>query len=353
MKNIITILALSVSLFSCASSDRFWFSTPRADSSVYFEYSLRDVLSVNIAGEDAFEEDTGDYDSKYRMFYYNHGYYDRNPHIKYFHIASDVYLLYDENQYIFLSDDEGNSKHIIDERNFNDEYNIIKNGDYDPRKIYRVKYTLSCDSRDSTDYNSIKIDSIEGLLTYEEYRKLEREKEEQERIVQEKEYVLQIKTDYEAAYQNALNQTGVSGLAAFILDNHRLLEPDWYKYKRSNNIKWDDDIIEECRKEIARRLTNNQNVTFAKIGGMGNPYSFDKTAIYNCPYYIGVRQWRTDGSLLCYLDDDAFIIDKVPDITKIGNSIRNAYLQYKGATEVRFVNGSNEMIAVFDLLYYF
>jgi hypothetical protein len=189
-----------------------------------------------------------------------------------------------------------------------------------------------------------------GLLTYTEYRELEREKEEQARIAQEIEHVLQVKADFERSYQNTLNQNGVSNLAAFILNGRRLLGPEWYKYDK---YEWDDDIIEECRKEIARRLTNNQNVTFVKIGGIGNPYRFDKNAIYYYWNNIRVYQWRTDGTLLCYLDDDAFIIDTTPDITKIGNSIRNAYLQYKGTKDVRFVNGRTEMIAVFDLLYYF
>jgi hypothetical protein len=178
----------------------------------------------------------------------------------------------------------------------------------------------------------------------------ERQKEQQEKI----EYELQLRTNFEAAYQNALNQNGVSGLAAFILDGRRLLGPNWYfGYKLPNGIKWDDDIIEDCRKEIARRLTNNQNITFVRIGGIGNPYGFDKNVIYNCTDYIRVSQWRTDGSLFCLLDGDELIIDKVPDITKIGNSIRNAYLQYKGTKEVTFVSGRSEMIAVFDLLYYF
>jgi hypothetical protein len=141
LRKIIALFVLSVCLFSCASW-RFMAADPKADPSVYFKYSLHDVLSVNIAGENAFKGDSSS---------------------KYFHIVSDVYLRYDENQHIVLSDNEGNPKRIIDEGNFNDEYYISKNGDYDSNKIYRVKYTLHWNNSSySAEHLSIKIDSIEG-----------------------------------------------------------------------------------------------------------------------------------------------------------------------------------------------
>jgi hypothetical protein len=165
-KIVLPVMFLSVfCLYSCTSSDRIYFADPKSDPSVYHEYSLYDVLSDNIAGEDAYESRPSSLYSEYIT--------------KYFHIVSEVYIRYDRNKNIVFFDSERNSKSVADSRGFDHEYDIDRNGDYDPSKIYRVKYTLIW----SLDSKNIKIDSIEGLLTYSEYEQLER-KRRAERIRQ-------------------------------------------------------------------------------------------------------------------------------------------------------------------------
>jgi hypothetical protein len=180
------------------------------------------------------------------------------------------------------------------------------------------------------------------MLTYREYENREAERQRAEKEAEKEAEELQRKNATETAYQVALNTAGIEALIQYI-----------------NTFRYRDYFNKDSHAEIARRLTNNQNIIFIRISEIVNPYAFDKDAIYyygGYRYsmdYIEVNQWRTDGSLLCSLGGDVLIIDKVPDITKIGKFIGNAYLQYKGTSEVRFVSGRNEMIAVFDLLFHF
>lgn len=318
MKRLV-IIALSCSCLCSCASWRFLFATPRADPSVYYEYSLNDVFSGNITGEEAYEE---------KSVSYGYGYSERI--FKYFHIVSNVYIRYDEGK-IILFDDKGNSKRATFSRN--DVYNIKINGDYDPDKAYRVKYTLcwGAASYPSTRDNdlSIEIDAIEGLLTYSEYVQLE----------------------VETAYQTALNSPGIDVIAEYIRT---------YGYR--------DYFNNDAYAEIARRLENDRNIKFDNLRMTGNPYAYEKDAIYFLRYYsyryylyypryfsrddsIRVRQRMENGGILCYIGNYALVIEKTPDARSIGEFIQNAYLRYVGTRTMMFTDGSVKIIPVFDLIY--
>jgi hypothetical protein len=189
--------------------------------------------------------------------------------------------------------------------------------------ILREAYYLS-----EIQSSEIYIKLIEGIRLYSDIVKEEKEKKERDR-----------KTVVELDYENAINSEGISALVKYI-QSYR----GW---------DWDDYFNEDSYAEIARRLTNDRNIKFNRIGNIKNPYAFGKNTIYFYPYYIKVNQWMENGNLLCFLDDDVFIIERVPDIKNIGEFIRNAYLQYNGTGTLTFVDGRKEVIALFDLIYSF
>jgi uncharacterized protein YdeI (BOF family) len=159
MKKLV-IIALSVCLCSCASS-RFSFATPKSDPSVYLEKPLSNVLAGNFTGEEAYKEEFVGYGDNERMF-------------KYFHFVSPVNIVptNNDNRYIF-SDNAGNSVNV--ETSLGGFYNIYQlsdNYDFRPEKFYNIKYTARVDNI-SQQLEIISIDSIEGLLTYKEYKEQE------------------------------------------------------------------------------------------------------------------------------------------------------------------------------------
>jgi hypothetical protein len=311
-------------MFSCVSSrSRIYFATPKADSSVYYEYSLHDVLSDNITGEDAYKQDASSF-------------------FKYFHIVSEVYILYDDNQHIILSDSSENSIRVTNSDNLYRKYKFDRNGDYDANKIYRVKYTLCWNDLTSTyrtEHLSIEIDSIEGLLTYSEYEQLKREQER-----------LQRKNAVESAYQSALNAPGIDALIQYIKTYNR-----WYLELESYEDDYDEYLNEDAYAEIARRLTDNPNIDFHKLGSVQNPYAFKRNAVYFCELYV--VQWMNQSILAAIGSRRGYeyqiIINKVPNIFDIKEVIQGAFLIYTGTTEIEYTNGAKKMIPCFELIYQF
>jgi hypothetical protein len=308
-------LSVCFCLYSCAS-DRIYFATPNADPSVYYEYSLHDVLSNNIAGENAYKE--------------------AGQHNKYFHIVSEVYILHDKNQYIIFSDGEGNTKRIIDSRSFYREYDLERNVDYDPNKIYRVKYTLVWRFQSNSD---IEIDSIDGLLTNSEYEQLERKRRDEDFQQKKQQEEFQKKTTVEAAYQTAINTPGIEAILQYI--------------KTYKTYDYWDYFNDDAYAEIAMRIVNDRNIKFENLNMTGNPYAYGKDTIYFYRYNIGVRQWLEYGGILCYIDNHALVIENIPDVRTIREVITNAYLRYTRTGTLNFANGSREVIPIFDLIYSF
>jgi hypothetical protein len=312
--------ALTVCLCSCTSM-RFTFATPSADSSVYLERSLHDVLSGNLSGEEA----------------YNGGTY-----FKRFHIVSEVYFSKNlENgntsDYHAVMFDESNNKITVNFSNeFRREYDIWRNYDFDPRKKYRVKYTLGWTGPRSgfflAEDRRIEVVSVEDLLTYTESEKKRYQLAQEE----EREKNLQKKSNMDTMYENALKSNGVDLIVEYIKAN-----------------RWKNYFNEDSYVEIARRITNNRNVLFKKIYTAQNPYAFDKNIVYYCDTLV-VENFIQKQIIAYIIGDGNFIVvEKVPDIKKIGRYIFLAYLRYSGSAIVTWSNGRTKELPSFDLIYYY
>jgi hypothetical protein len=320
-KQFIALMLVCFCFYSCASA-RFIFAFPKTDPSIYIEKPLSEVIAGNLTGEEAYEKEYGGR-SKY-------------------HIISEAYLrCNNETDWIIYYDNEANSLNVYFSDNFRREFNILENEDYDFRKLYKIKYTLEWAGPGSDTTNKrvfyIKIDSIEGMLTYREYENKEAERQRAEREVKK----LQRKNSVETAYADALKTAGTDAIAEFIKK---------YGHNGEYRGEYRDFFIEDSYAEIARRIVNDRNIKFDNITMKGNPYAYEKDTIYFYRYSINIHQWMTNG-ILCYIDDHALIIEKIPDVKKLGKFIKNAYLNYTGTRTLQFVNGKTEVIPVFNLIY--
>jgi hypothetical protein len=297
-------------------------ASPEADPSIYIEKPLSEVIAGNLTGKEAYDSNWG-------------------GDLKYYHIVSEAYLrCTNEKDWIIYYDNEANFLNVYFSRDFNREFNILENGDYDFRKLYRIKYTLRWAGPGSGTTNKqdfyIELDSIEGMLTYREYESKEFERQRAEREAEKDAEKLQRKNTAEAAYRTAFNTTGIDAIALYI---RTYTQRDYRDY-----------FNEDSYAEIARRIVNDRNIKFDNITMKGNPYAYEKDTIYFYRYSINVYQWMTNG-ILCYINDHALVIEKVPDVRSIGGIIKNAYLKYTGIRTLQFVNGKTEVIPVFNLIY--
>jgi hypothetical protein len=182
----------------------------------------------------------------------------------------------------------------------------------------------------------VYVDSIEGLLTYEEAKaKQDKEKAEQAAIE-----LAQKNAEMDKAYEDALKAAGVDKIAEYI-----------------NTYRRDDNFNEDSIVEIARRLTNNRNIKLEKIYTAPNPYAFNTEAVYYCGG-LSVQQFLK-GQIIAYInsfirdDGNLIILGSVPDIGKIGNFISNAYLKYTGITTISMSNGGTREVATFSMIFSF
>jgi hypothetical protein len=310
------------------------FATPSTEPSIYIEKPLSEVIAGNLIGKEAYKE-------KY------------NGNHKYYHIISEAYLqCNNETDWIIYYDNEENSLKVYFSENFGREFNILKNGDYDSRKLYKIKYTLDWagPGSETADINvfHITIDSIEGMLTYREYENKESERKQAEREAEIESEKLQRKNTVETAYQAALNTAGIEGLIQYIKDFGR----DYDRFIYLND--YGDYFNEDAYVEIARRITNNPNIDFHKIKSVQNPYAFEKESVYYC-HELYVIQWmdRAFSAAVYRERGDLIYIDEMPNVADIGKIINHAYLVYKGTAETTYANGGKGIIPVFKLIYQF
>jgi hypothetical protein len=299
---------------------------PQADPSVYLEKPLAYVAAGNLTIQDAFYRNIDGrlsfkFASDAYIEYYNHG---------------DSYLYDDAGNKIAFSTLTDDFRQII-----GNIYRINENSDFDPNKKYRVNYVVE------EVYKGlwvgigyiIRIDSIEGLLTYDEAKaKHDAEKAERTRLELAKK-----KEETELAYEAALMLSGVTGITEYI--------------QQYNTYDRRDYFNKDSYAEIARRITSNRNIKFDNITTSINPYAFNTETVYYC-VGLYVNQFL-NGKIIASLnssvrnDENLIVVDSVPDISKIGRSIRNAYLRYTGVTKLSMGNGGTREVATFSVIFYF
>jgi hypothetical protein len=221
-------------------------------------------------------------------------------------------------------------------KNTADTYRILENSDFDPQKKYTVSYRLRSSGKRYSDSDSLYVDNIEGLLTYEQSQEKDKQK-----AAEEKQQELQRKqAEVKAAYEKALSSNGVAPIIEYI-----------HTYQR------EDDFNKDCYAEIARRITKNRNAAFKQIYTAPNPYAFDTKTVYYCSS-LTVQSF-TKGTIIAYTgnvfisDEDVVFLSSVPDIKDIGRSIPNAYLKYNGTTVLASASGRKREVPSFDLIYSF
>jgi hypothetical protein len=249
---------------------------------------------------------------------------------------SHSFKIYDNNRNEHLA----SSSYTDGNSNVADIYRIWDNSDFDAKKKYRVYYRLRSSGPDYKDSDIIYLDSIEGLLTYKEAStqktQLQKETAETEKRIARQKKIEEMKT----VYENAQKVSGVEQIAEYI-----------------KKYAGDDDFNEDSYTEIARRLVNNRTVKFEKMYTASNPYAFDKNTVYYAGTLV-VDQWidrQIIASIGSFIRDDGniIIIQTVPDIKKIGNTIQHGFLRYIGTTKIRMANGTTQERPTFNLLYHF
>jgi hypothetical protein len=186
-----------------------------------------------------------------------------------------------------------------------------------------------------------------------EYEIQKKEKEERARREQQERTAIMYREERERNrqesvrdYEKALKTTGVVQLAEYIK-----------KWEKSEFLHRESYI------EIARRLSENNNVKFIELKGgqnvdIPNPYNFDSSAIYYFSQFT-VQQW-VGASFLADISngsnirrDTRIFIRNIYDIGNISRVVTNAYLRYVGVYEYTAVSGALTVVPKFDLLFSF
>ena len=263
-----------------------------------------------------------------------------------FNFKSDVYIkIPSSGGYFILVDDEGNEKNanssIIDlgmgaTIGLYRMYNVEENSNFNPEKKYRVYYRLRSGGPEYLKSSNIYVDAIEGLLTYAEAQALDQQARQRANEIAEQNRL----RDMNMAYSEAIKSNGVERIIEYIK-----------KYRRENGFN------NASYAEIAKRITGNTNILFKEVITAPNPYAFDTTTVYYCNSLYVENFIR--GQIVAYIssfiidDGNMIVIRNVPDISKIGRFISNAYLKYTGVSTVALTNGRIREMATFDMFYHF
>lgn len=197
------------------------------------------------------------------------------------------------------------------------------------------------------DINFVLSLSQEGI-EYQRQLQLSREREreiaeQRQRELQERE--LLEKQRIENLYSEAVRSRNIDRIVNYI-----------------NTYKNNRYFVTDSYREIAKILSNNQNINFVYIrndhnADIPNPYNFDRNSIYYCSR-ITLQQWiersfladisngNSRGSTLIYVQDSY-------NVNNISRSINNVYLRYIGTETYTAVSGAITTVAKFNIIYYF
>jgi len=317
----------------------------RGDPSVYIEKRWSDVINGKFSFRESYRAKDGmvpSGDGRFRIKAY-----DRlDERYYWFNFTSEVYVRISPTSSSFiLLDDEGNEK-SVSSQTINLEgggtsdtyrlYRISENSNFDPEKKYKVYYRLRSSGPEYKESNLIYIDAIDGLLTYTEARAIDEQARQEAQKIAGQNRIREIAM----AYSEAIKVNGVDKIIEYI-----------------SNYRREDGFNKGSYEEIAKRITGNANISFKEIYTASNPYAFDTSTIYYCGS-IFVENFL-QGRILAYIsnfiidDGNRLVIRNVPDISKIGKFISNAYLKYIGVTTVTYTNGRALDMAMFDVIYHF
>ena len=308
---------------------------PIGNPDIYLEKTIKDIINGNLSISEAVFLDS----DRYLVY----------------KIVSDVYLkdVSDRNKWqIIISDDQMNqlpSKGSVD---FILLYRLNENSDFNPYQLYRVKFILRIDSRSS--YRGgmgqpVELESIEGLLTYDETLRVAQE--ERQRLAQET--TTQKQAEAEAAYREAVASRNVDTII-------RLLRSGVLDSLTSDRRT---ELRNEGLQEVAKIITRNNTI---KIGTFDdsfvnstvnpiNPYAFDETKVYHLT--IVQPQQFIEGKIIALavpgFPNATILLQNISNIQNIRNSLREVFMRYTGITTLRMANGSNRELATFNVLYYY
>jgi hypothetical protein len=342
------------------------------DPSIYLERSLSDILNGNLSSRQAYRRDTNG------NLYHN--------------LVSNVYLKdirEDSSRFVILYDNIGNELFSFNSSNFIIKYNIAENNNFKPEQQYRVRYTLltlyntalNISSRDPMDKVAV-LESVEGLLSYEEVRNIEKAESQrvaneiaerrraeaeaeaaQKRIEAEAEAARKraeaevakkrAEAEAEAAYQNALASRNVETIMRFLRSG--ALTP------LSSDRR--TELRNEGLLEAAKIITRNNNIQIGNFDDSFvnstlnpiNPYAFDTAKIYHLA--VMQPQQFIEGKIIAIavlgFPNATVLLQNIPNIQNVRGSLNEVFMRYTGITTLKLANDSTKEVATFDVLYHY
>jgi hypothetical protein len=297
---------------------------PESSPSTYLEKSLRDIVNSNLSVREACLRD--------------------GEGLLHYKIISNAYLEYkykkepvDGYWFINMYDEYGTQLETTNDSDFIQKYRLNDNPDFNSDQLYLVKYTLD-EVRVGFHlgggiHKRVRIDSIEGLLTYEEARiKQMQEREEQEARETLAKYIAM-----DNVYAAAVSSEGIEQLKEYI-----------------NTYAGHDHFNADSYREIAKKITRNNNTVLETLYTAPNPYAFNEGVVYYGGT-LSVNQW-IDKKAVAYInsfirdDGNIIVIKSFPDISKIDRVIQHSFLRYTGVTKIGLSNGGTIERPTFDLL---
>jgi len=330
MKKIVFFMIIILIFIGCAST------SPSGNPDVYIEKTLSDVINLKFNQSDGFLE---------------RQYHGREwPEELTFRFVSLAYIKV-EKDFIILSDDSGNNINVYGKNDVFRIYGLRENGDFDPKKLYRVYYRIIPRESNFVKIAGIKnidLEGIEGLMTFKEY---ENSKEEENRRKKQDETAKK-GVEAEAAYREALSSRNPDTIISFLRSG------------MLNSISDDrqTEIRTEARLEVAKIITKNNKI---EIGNFNksftnssidpiNPYAFETDKIYFLT--VAEPQQFISGKIIASVAGDSnaiILLQNIPNIQGVGGSLRYLYMKYKGVTTLKLANGRSKEVATFDLIYYY
>ena len=351
MNKIVFFMIIILIFLGCASTN------PRGDPSVYIEKTLSDVINLKFNQSDGFLE------KRYQSW----------PEELTFRFVSFAYIKVEEN-FVVLSDDSGNNISVYGEHDFFQIYRLRENGDFDPKKLYRVYYRIIPRESNFVKIAGIKnidLEGIEGLITFNEFENIRNEERKRTSQIQEEERKKAQQAELEPRKiqaRSAIQKAIASRNADIIMQS---LTDSQSTFTTNRELLRGEAIIDDAYLAIARIASRNNNIQLEWLGAVLDNAGdrrlssseviqvFNQNKVYYQDKLI-IEQRIGDDYIIYTGYNDArrlIVLKNVKKVVNIGSNYtgRNywtfdVFMKYTGVSTLKLISGNID-VPTFDVIY--